>query len=366
MTARLGQTIRLFVFIALAVTAAMPVWAEEGEFYVNTLRNLGKVSPGGTRTRAMGGGGRGLADGVASLGVNPAALGAFTGTAMDIGLGFDWLDDGHDNTDQVSFKIGGAVNLDRWTKTSNYNQSIGGLLYTENYSGAADVSMKRHQTSVLFGYGVHLLDNLLVGASVALYNGKWNSDIIRADEDPLPELRLNRKFNGGDFKLGGLYRVQDETTIGGTLGYTTGSYKELASYNTTGTGSLERFSIGAGVAHQYARETLLLGDIWYENLTADLPGTIRERTKSWGLSAGIEQQVIPEILALRGGIYYERVSYSGGNDTITFVNNNSFSKGRFGFTAGAGVRLYNFDLGYSLDVNSNGNVKNMVDFSTQW
>ena len=121
-----------------------------------------------------------------------------------------------------------------------------------------------------------------------------------------------------------------------------------------------------GVAHQYTEETLLVGDIWYDRTKSDVPGVLRESNKAWGLSLGIEQRVIPDLMALRGGIYYDRTSYSGGNDTISFVNGRSFSKGRVGFTAGVGVKLYNFDLGYSLDVNSGGDVKNLLDVSTEW
>lgn len=360
MTARLSLFRRLIPTLALIATAGTLMASEEGEFYVNTMRSLGKVSPIGARSAAMGGSGRGLADGVASLGVNPAALGAFQGTGFQTGIGLDWLDDGDDNTNQVSFRIGGAANLDKWSKSCSRNQAIGGLLETKGYSGAAGVGMKEDQTGVLFGYGVHLMDDLLAGVSVALYNGKWSTDGLNPNGNV-----MERKFNGGDFKVGGLYRLQDETTIGGTLGYSTGSYKEKAPYATGGSGTLKRLSIGGGIAHQYAQETLILGDIWYEKTDTELPGALDETNKAWGISIGVEQQVIPEMLALRGGLYYDKNSYTSSG-TVNFVDNGSFSKGRFGVTAGAGLKLYNFDLGYSLDVNSGGTVKNTLDFSTDW
>lgn len=363
MTARLTPLTRLALTLALLAWSGVVAASEEGEFYVNTMRSLGKVSPVGSRSAAMGAGGRGLADGVASLGVNPAALGAFQGTGFETGLGIDWLDDGNDNTNQVSFKIGGAANLDKWSKSCARNQAIGGLLETKNYSGAAGIGMKRDQTGVLFGYGVHLMDDLLAGVSVALYNGKWSADGPNSNGN-----FMDRKFNGGDFKVGGLYRIQDETTIGGTLGYATGSYKDRATQVQGGansSGSLKRLSIGAGIAHQFSQETLVLGDIWYEKTDTDLPNALDETNKAWGLSVGVEQQVIPEVLALRGGLYYDKNSYSSSG-TVKFVDNGSFSKGRFGVTAGAGVKLYNFDMGYSLDVNSGGTVKNTLDISTDW
>lgn len=361
MTVRLSFFHCLIPALALMAMAGTLTASEEGEFYVNTMRDLGKISPIGTRSAAMGGSGRGLADGVASLGVNPAALGAFQGTGFETGIGLDWLDDGDDNANQMSFRIGGAANLDKWSNTCSRNQAIGGLLETKGYSSAAGVGMKRNQTGVLFGYGVHLMDDLLAGVSVALYSGKWSSDV------PGPsEYLMDRKFNGGDFKVGGIYRLQDETTLGGTIGYTTGSYKEKAPGSTSsGSGSVKRFSIGSGIAHQYSQETLVLGDIWYEKVDTDLPGLIDETNKNWGISVGVEQQVIPEMLALRGGLYYDRNSYSSSG-TAQFVENGSFSKGRFGVTAGAGLKLYNFDVGYSLDVNSGGSVKNTLDISTEW
>ncbi len=356
------QLWRALLILLLAVPLAPDSRAgDSGEFYVNTYRSIATVSPKGTRSMAMGGAGRGLADGVASLGVNPAALGAFADKAVEIGLGYDWLDDGYDDADQVSFRLGGAVSLERWKPSGGPNQAIGGLLETKNYSGAAGVGMKRDQTGVLMAYGLHLMDNLLGGASVALYDGKWKSD-----QQPGSTVYLDRKFTGGDFRLGALYRLSDETTLGGTLGYATGSLRERAAYAANaGSGSIDRYNIGVGIAHQYGEDTLVLGDIWYDRLKSDVPGILKEDNKAWGLSVGVEQKVIPEVMALRGGLYYDHTSYSSGG-TASFVNGGSFSKGRFGLTAGVGVKLYSFDLGYSLDVNSGGDVKNLLDVSAEW
>ncbi len=71
---------RLGTVLVLLLAATATARAGDGEFYVNTYRSIGTVSPMSGRSRSMGRSGRGLADGVASLGVNPAALGAFTGT----------------------------------------------------------------------------------------------------------------------------------------------------------------------------------------------------------------------------------------------------------------------------------------------
>ena len=347
----------------LTILAGGNAGAEDGEFYVNTYRSIGNINPHGIRSAAMGRAGRGLADGMNSLGVNPAALGAFQGTQFDASLGYDWLDDGYDDTGQVSFKIGGAVNLDRWQSMAGPNQAVGGLLYTQNFSGAGLQDMKRDQTALLAGYGIHLMDDLLAGVSVSLFSGKWKT----SEQSDAATPYLDRKFIGGDFRVGGIYRVREETTIGGTLGYTTGSLKEKAAYASgAGSGSLDRYSIGVGVAHQYTDDTLLLGDLWYERLKSDVPGILRESNKAWGLSVGVEQRVIPDLLALRGGLYYDRTSYSGGGPIASIVGVPSYSKGRFGLTAGVGVKMYNFDVGYSLDVNSGGDVKNLLDVSAEW
>ena len=347
----------------LCLTAAFSAGAEDaGEFYVNTYRSIGSVSPRSMRSSTMGRAGRGLADGVNSMGVNPAGLGAFTGSGFDVSLGYDWLDDGYDDTDQVTFKLGGAVSLERWKPSGGPNQAIGALLHTQNYSGAANMGMKREQTGVMMAYGLHLMDDILAGVSVSLFDGEWRSD--RIGNDPL---YLDRSFLGGDFKLGGIYRFSEETTLGGTLGYATGSFKEKAAYAAgAGSGSLDRYSIGVGVAHQYCDATMILGDIWYDRMKTDVPGVLKENNKSWGLSVGVEQQVIGDVMALRGGLYYDRTSYSGGNETVSFTGGSGFSKGRFGITAGVGIKLYQFDIGYSLDVNSGGDVKNLLDLSAEW
>ncbi len=347
--------------LAFAVLA-QPARAGEEEFYVNTMRSIGTISPTGQRAMAMGGGGRGLADGVNSLGTNPAALGAFQGAAYDVAIGYDWLDDGYDDTDQTTFRLGGAVNLDRIYPTGGANQSVGAMFQTQGYSGAANRGMKRTQTGILMAYGLHLMDNLLGGVSVALFDGKWKSDPLAEDDVNY----LDRKFTGGDFKLGAIYRWADETTVGGTLKYATGSYKEKGPYAAgSGSGDLDRFGLGVGVAHQYNECTLLLGDIWYEKVKTDITGVLKEDDKSWGMSVGVEQQVIPELLALRGGLYYDHTSYSS-TGPVQMVSGRNFSKGRYGITAGFGLKLHSFDIGYSLDVNSGGDVKNLLDLSAKW
>ncbi len=350
------------LILALSCVASFPAWSGE-EFYVNTMRGIGSISPKGQRAMAMGGGGRGLADGVQSLGTNPAALGAFRGAAYDIGLGYDWLDDGADDAGQVTFRVGGAVNLDRIHPVSGPNQSVGALLQTQGYSDAGGMGMKRNQTGVLMAYGLHLLDDLLGGVSVALYDGKWKSD-----PDPFTGAAfMDRTFTGGDFRLGAIYRWCDETTFGGTINYSTGSYKEKGGYAVGGdSGDFDRYGLGVGVAHQYSEYTLLLGDLWYEKIRTDIPRALKEHDTSWGMSAGVEQQVIPEMLALRGGLYYDHTSYSSSGATTPMVRNGSFSQGRFGITAGFGLKFQSFDIGYSLDVNSGGDVKNLLDVSAQW
>ncbi|MCD7895697.1 MAG: hypothetical protein LUG50_03360 [Planctomycetaceae bacterium] len=197
-----SKTFYASLAFAIAITFAWSTaQAEDGEFYVNTYRSLGTVSPQGVRSAAMGRAGRGLADGVYSLGVNPAALGAQQGAAIDVALGFDWLDDGYDNADQVTFKLGGAVSLDRWSRLAGPNQAVGALLHTQNYSGASNNSMKRNQTGVLMAYGLHFMENLLGGVSVALYDGDWKSEPMtgrrrpRHRHEPGPLLHRRRLQN---------------------------------------------------------------------------------------------------------------------------------------------------------------------------
>ncbi|MDR1533747.1 MAG: hypothetical protein LBU64_01410 [Planctomycetota bacterium] len=358
---------RFLAFLGgLAAAAAAAGAGDSGEFYVNTYRGLGALSPPGLRAAAMGGGGRGLADGAASLGRNPAALGALGGSEFMADLGYDWLDDGYDDAGQTTFRLGGAVNLERWGGTGRANQALGGWLDTRKFTDAAGSGMARDQTGILAAYGLQLTNDLLGGVSVGIFDGSWTS----GDFSPVPgrTLSLDRGFTGGDFKLGGLYRLADDLTLGGTLTYGLGSLRERAAYAAgSGTGSLRRLGAGFGAARQYGEDTLFAGDLWFERVSSSLSGTLDERASAWGLSLGVEQRVIPETLALRGGLYYDHVSYTGSSPLgHALVENGSFGKGRFGVTAGAGVRLYSFNLGYSLDVNSGGDVKNLLDVSAQW
>ncbi len=348
--------------LLLAATHAAAATTVDAEFYVNTYRSIGTIDTTGPRMAAMGGGGRGLADGAHSVGVNPAALGALTGTAAHGGIGFDWLDDGYDDANQTTFRLGGAANLDRFGNSVLGNQAIGGVVQTQKFTGAADMDMKRQQTTVVAGYGLHLMDDLLAGVSVGLFDGKWQTKQQTDDAGANIGTPMDRDFIGGEFKAGGIYRVSSETTIGGTASYSTGNYKDKTSGSKTG--DLDRYQLGLGMAYQYCEPTLILGDIWYDYLKTDIPGLAKEKNEAWGLSVGIEQQVIEDTLALRGGLYYDNTDYSASG-TVT-SEKKSFSEGRFGFTAGFGVKVYSMDLGYSLDVNSSGNVKNFVDLSAEW
>ena len=362
-----NSRIRAVVAAALAVMAGGGAAAgDSGEFYVNTYRKLGIVAPKGIRSSAMGGGGRGLADGVASLGLNPAALGALIEAEADAALGYNWLDDGYDDATETVFRLGGAANLERWGGIGGRNQAIGAALESKKFNEAAGIGMSRDQMGILAAYGLQLADNLLGGVGVGLFDGSWNSGVFTPGSSP--GVSLDREFTGGDFRAGGLYRLGDEITLGGTFGYAVGSFREKAAYSGEGgSGRLSRVSAGFGVARSYGEDTLVIGDVWYERFRTSVPDTLDESATSWGLSLGVERLVIPETMALRGGVYYDHVSYSGtGRNGLVMVKNGDFGKGRFGLTAGAGVRLYSFNLGYSLDVNSGGDVKNLLDVSAEW
>lgn len=354
-----------FLALALAAFASGADQAIDAEFYVNTYRSIGTTSVSGLRSMAMGGAGLGMADGVASIAANPAALGAFCGYGVETGLGFDWLDDGASDTDQVTFRLGGAVSLSHW-KPYAPNQAVGMQINTRSYSGAAGVGMKREQTAAVLAYGFQLSDDLLAGVSAGLYGGKWKSSPGR-DADGVPtSIYLDRAFTGGDFRLGGLYRFSDETTIGATAGYSIASYRDKQTFlPRSRNGNLHRWSLGVGAAHQLREDTLLLGDLWYDNIRTDVPGVMNERNRAWGVSAGVEQALLPEVLALRGGLYFGRTSFSTTGDAA-MIPGGSYSKSRFGVTAGLGVRLYSFDIGYALDVNSGGDVKNLLDVAAEW
>lgn len=344
--------------VALSFAASMAAAGQDPEFYVRTMRTVGTNRADGVRTAAMGGASTGIADGVASITENPGGLGAFTGKGVDVGLGFDWLDDGNDNADQTTFRLGGAMSLGEYLPAGAKNQAVGGYIGTQRYSGAAGVGMGRDETDFVLGYGVHLMDDLIGGVAVGLYDGSWS-----AGQAAVP---FDRSYTGGEIRVGGIYRVEENLTVGAVAGYSIGSYRDRAAYAANADGnSLERWDLRVGAAYQMSDYTLLAGDLWYDHMKTDQKTIVAEKNNSWGLSVGVEQQVLPDILALRGGLYYERNSYSS-DGSVRFVDGGSYSKGRFGFTAGAGLKFRCFDIGYALDVNSGGDIKNTLDLGAEW
>ncbi len=350
------------VFMPLAALVLLTSIASgmDKEFYVSTYRQIGKTASMGQRAAAMGHTGAGIADGAASLAINPAGLGAFVGYAVEGGVGFNWLDDGVDDVTQGTFRVGGALSLESWKPSGRCNQAVGAQVDYSKFSGATDASIKHENTGLTLGYGVHVMPDLVVGASAALYDTKF--------EAGAGNLPFDRKSTGGEFKVGGIYRLSDQMTAGGVFGFSTGSYNEKAAYAVgSGSGDLTRWNIQAGLGYQICDETLLAGDFWYDNLRTELKNNILdERNKAWGLSLGIEQQVLPDTMVLRGGLYYDHTSYNANGIVSMFTDGNNFSKGRVGFTAGAAIKLYSFDLGYSLDVSTKGDIKNLLDISAEW
>ncbi|MDR0362238.1 MAG: hypothetical protein LBJ46_06075 [Planctomycetota bacterium] len=357
------RRIALVVAGAAAFAAGAARAGQDPEFYVNTYRSIGTLSGTGARGTAMGGTGAGLADGVNALAGNPAGLGAFTGYGVDMSLGYGLLDDGRDNVSDAAFKLGGAMSIERYRPTGGGNQALGALVQTRSYSGAYDAKMKREQTGLTLGYGLHVLPDLVAGVSSGVYDGDWTAHEL--DAAGVKTDLIKRSFTGGEFKVGGIMRVDDGLTVGAVFGYSTGSYREKADYATLGDkGSLRRWNVRAGAAYRMCDETLLTADVWYDRMKTRVKGVFDEGNVAWGAGAGVEQRLLDDALALRGGVYYDRTSYrASGTRPFDF---GSFGKGRFGFTAGAAVRIYSFDLGYSLDVDTGGNVENHFDISAEW
>jgi hypothetical protein len=347
-----------------AFLAPAAAGGEDPEFYVNTYRSIGTLSGNGLRGAAMGGAGAGLADGVDSLTGNPAGLGAFTGYGVNMSLGQDLLDDGRDNVGDTTFKLGGVMSLEKYRPTGGSNQALGAMMQTKSYSGAFNSKkMKREQTGLTLGYGLLALPDLVAGVSAGVWDGDWNA--YTSDGTNTKQDFIKRSFTGGEFKVGGIMRLDEGLGAGLTFGYSTGAFREKADYAALGDkGNLQRWNARAGVAYQLCDETLLAADVWYDRMKTRVKGVFEEKNSAWGIGAGVEQRLLDDLLALRGGLYYDRTSFkTGGTQPFDF---NSFGKGRFGFTAGAAVRIYSLDIGYSLDVNTGGNVKNHFDISAEW
>jgi hypothetical protein len=280
-------------------------------------------------------------------------------------LGHDLLDDGRDNVGDTTFKLGGVMSLEKYRPTGGSNQALGAMAQTKSYSGAFNSKMKREQTGLTLGYGLHALPDLVAGVSAGVWDGDWNAYTRDGATNAKQDI-IKRSFTGGEFKVGGIMRLDEGLSAGLTLGYSTGSFREKADYAALGDkGNLHRWSARAGVAYQMCDETLLAADVWHDRMKTRVKGVFEEKNSAWGIGAGVEQRLLDDLLALRGGLYYDRTSFKADGAQQPF-GINSFGKGRFGFTAGAAVRIYSLDIGYSLDVNSGGNVKNYLDISAEW
>jgi hypothetical protein len=282
-------------------------------------------------------------------------------------LGYNLLDDGVSSVGQTTLRVGGAASLETWRPQGGTNQSVGAEIYTENFTGGGEVDMQKKQTVLTVGYGAQVNDDVVVGVSAALYDGKMAAGAQPVTVSGANHIGISRTSTGGDFKVGGLFRVGEQATVGVVAGYGIGSYNEKGAWTVDqGSGTLNRWNLRVGGGYQLSDNTLLASDVFFSNLNTELRGLQEENSRSWGVSAGIEQQVLPETLVLRGGLYYDRASYSSKGKVSLFSGADSFSKASIGFTAGAAVRLFAFDLGYSLDVNTRGDLRNIFDLSAEW
>lgn len=351
----------LLAWMVAVLAFAPEAFSEDQEFYIRTRRTVAETTTPGVRARSMGGSYVALANGAESVGENPAGLGALTGKSLAGGVSFDWLDDGADNTTRTTVVGGGAMSLEKWLPEGGCNQSLGIMYRGNSTTGAGGVNMDDKQGQLTFAYGAHLLEDFLVGAAVTIFDGDWTANDAYSPYD--------RKYTGGEFRLGGIYRAADSLTVGGTLSYAAGSYRNnqtmnYYSYTPHSSGDLRRWNARGGVGYQLCDDTLLAGDVAYSWLKTDLPGLANEKQSDWTFSGGIENQVLPDLLALRGGLYYRTSSFSATGSYLHTLP--SVSTSYWGFTAGAGLRVRSIDLGYSLDVNTQGDIGNLLSISSDW
>ena len=355
---------------AMALSAAAGESAPvppEMEVFVRTHGSLGESRVASTRSRGMGGAYAALVDGAGSVQENPAALGAFCGKSVGGGLAFESVEDANDTTKITTINIGGAFSLNPYLDADAPNQSVGVAYKTSSYDnlGGASRSGKFDDSGITFAYGRTFGPNILAGASVSIVNDEYAWKAWKT----MPYEAREYEVTGGEFLLGGLYRASDVVTIGGVASYATGRARERVRYQQEDdfaleTGDFRRWRLRGGASWQAAEQTLVTGDLEYAATQMEFdPGgsadVRRSKSKSAAIMAGVEQELLPESLVLRGGIYGKQEKFSAGDASYDKLS-------YWGFNAGVGARVKSVDLNYTLDVRTTGDIGHFFGMQYDW
>ena len=335
--------------------AGAPVGGDE--YFLRTVERIGDTRLPSVRSRGMGGVWTALANDGASIHENPAALGAMSGSSFEALLGLQSVDNGEDSKTETVYRAGGAVAL---ANGLGAHQTVG-LAFARRDLAEAYSTGGMKQDAFTLAYGSNYGSDILWGVALSGYNGEhgyhFNSD-----------QRDRTTWTGGELSGGILYRMGDDFTLGGTAGLGGGTVRsqrqDEAGEAARQSGDLQRYFLRAGMAWQLAPATLLAGDIgWSKNaLKFNKKGDAAARdmsVMSWDVGLGVEHALIYERLVARAGVNYHRASFKPGGDAAEQRIASKLTDDYFSFTAGLGARLGSaVDVGYTLDVRTNGDIGN--------
>ncbi len=330
--------------------------AGEDEFHVRRHRAMYWNQHMSQRARGLGGSFAALSNGASGVNENPAGLGAQTDREISFDLGFDEVDKGGDHATLISISAGGAFNINAcapeyFPRDNMGNMTAGFMLRHSEVNFSDNDGLESGLDGIALAYGRSFRGGKFYGGISFSYDeGDYNDDDRRIDTDIIL----------WEIKLGGIYRVSTDLAIGATMAFGRG--------NITGNGVLDSadgdrtlIELRVGAACQLTPETLLVADILRTSIDNDLEDDFDEEHSIWRLSAGIEHQLIPDSLRARGGLYYMHDSYYGRNaPSASMVDDYA------GITGGLSYFKDMFEVGYTLDIRTTGEVGHFLRFELDW
>lgn len=346
---------------AATVAFAWSAAAADGdnEYFIRTAAKVGQTHQPSVRAQGMGGAYTALSDGAASIGQNPAALGAMTGRGVEVMLGVADVDNGSSSSTEMVYRVGAATSLNAYFP-SGRNQSIGAA-YTRRDLDKSYATGEFDQDVLALSYASNYGADLLWGVTLAAVDGEHKYQYNAAGD-------MDRNtYSAGELTVGALYRLGDDFTVGGLAGYGGGSARSRRTEVASGThsresGDLDLYFLRLGAAWQIAPTTLLAGDLgWRQSkMSYDTRG---RKTTEVDVAVGIEHMLIPEKLVGRAGVNWHRTSLTpegSAVDRVAAKETDDF----VAFTAGVGARLRSADINYTIDLRTNGDFGNY--FSAQF
>jgi hypothetical protein len=327
------------------------------EFYTKASRALHENRTVSPRARAMGGSYAALANGASGVVENPAALGAQTDREAILDLGFTDVEGDGESMDIVSINVGGAFNINArnphyWPRDNVGNHTWGVVYHRADVTVSSTDTVEGDIQGITLAYGRSFRGGRYFGGLAFDYT---RGDITGDDF-------FTRIWDRWSVRAGGIVRPVERLALGAVieLGGLSGG-RDDRPFDTPSKSTAWEFRSGA--SYEVSDMLLLVGDIGYRKIQQEQRegGLQLEEHSIWRYSAGLEASVVPDTLALRGGLYYLHDSFNVENllmgDTVDDV---------VGVTAGGSYYLDGFDFGYTLDADFDGDWSHLFRIEYDW